>query len=144
MSAFHQKMAPRDAYQVLFFVSFKMNPRSSPTGGCDKSMLPQSPERLPLSIDPHSRGGGTTKISSNASRGMPFEEYYGKNAVKRPRLRRIHFNHLHLFPPPGDSPSGHRGEPSLFFSLSLLIPISIFFFSCFFPFLISKPLPARQ
>lgn len=27
LSAFHQKMALWDAYQVLFFVSFKMNPR---------------------------------------------------------------------------------------------------------------------
>lgn len=48
-----------------------------------------------------------------------------KNAVKRPCLRRIHFNHLHLFPSPGDSPSGHRGELSLSLSPSLFTPLSL-------------------
>lgn len=48
-----------------------------------------------------------------------------KNAVKRPRLRRIHFNHLHLFPSPGDSPSGHRGEPSLLLFLSFTPPLPL-------------------
>lgn len=52
-----------------------------------------------------------------------------KNAVKRPCLRRIHFNHLHLFPSPGDSPSGHRGElsPSPPHSLLHFLSVSVFF-----------------
>lgn len=73
----------------------------------------------------------------------------GKNAVKRPRLRRIHFNHLHLLPPPGDSPSGHRGEERGYLPLaarpssSPLRPVHALLRRFPFSFLISQPLSVR-
>lgn len=149
LSAFHQKMALWDAYQVLFFVSFKMNPRilshrrprqihaSSIPGTV--SLVDRSPFTEGLRDDRNI----IERQQRDAFRGILWGEGK-KNAVKRPRLRRIHFNHLHLFPSPGDSPSGHRGEPSsLLLFLSFFHSPSLYLFLIFssllFSFLISQP-----
>lgn len=115
----------------------------------DKSTLPQSPERLSLVDRSLFTEGKRPKYHRTSATGRRSKNTMGKNAVKRPRLRRIHFNHLHLLPSPGDSPSGHRGEerlppsprsPSL---SSPLRPVHALLRRFPFSFLISQPLSVR-
>ena len=164
LPAFHQKMALWDAYQVLFFVSFKMNPRIRSRRHprqIHASWIPAEPASL-LDRSSFTTSRGTTEISSNASHGntsrrIPWRKGKKKTKRKKEKKREMPVKRLlvsvefiliistfflrretHL---PATEENLHSLALSFFHTLSS----SLFHFSSSpSPFLISQPLSVRQ